>query len=385
MKEIAHRVLFPFIQRTRDSMDKNASCHKIPVAVLGATGLIGQHLLSLLQDHPWFFVAEVAASKKSMGKRYGDSMRWFPKTSLNKEIADKVIVSCSTSDIRSPIVFSALDAAVAGDIETSFADQGRFVFSNAKSHRYNPAVPLFIPEVNPSHARIVNDQKRSKGWIITNPNCAVIGLAIALKPLQEHFGVEEVHVTTLQATSGAGYPGVASGDILDNIIPYIPDEETKMEQEIPKLFGSVVKGKIQNSSIRVSASCHRVPILHGHTESVSIKLGKKASKEEIEAVWRTSPSLSLPISPSQSLCYLVSEEGPQPRNDRDRGGGMTVSVGRLRHCPLFDYKFTLLVHNLIRGGAGGTLLMAEWMMANGFLVPNSIESAATPLSPAVPV
>lgn len=341
---------------------------KIPVAILGATGSVGQRFVELLSRHPWFDIVAVAASERSVGKKYGEAVNWLLPTPLPEKIASLTISPCKPP-LQANLIFSALDSSVAGEIESAFAIVGNIVISNAKNHRMQLDVPLLIPEVNSSHLELLGPQKFSGGKIITNPNCSTIGLVLALKPLHDHFGIEAVNVVTMQAISGAGYPGISSMDIMDNVIPYINGEEDKLETEPLKILGKVDQGFISDATIKISAQCNRVPITDGHTESVSIKLKKKASKVEIIEAWRhfmgEPQTLALPLAPEFPVHYFENEHFPQPKLHRDLDKGMAVSVGRLRECPLFDYKFTLLSHNTIRGGAGGAILCAELLVRKG--------------------
>jgi aspartate-semialdehyde dehydrogenase len=337
---------------------------KIPVAILGATGSVGQRFVELLVNHPWFEIVALGASEKSVGKRYCEAVNWLMPTSLPAHIASMIVQPC-VPNLPASIVFSGLDASIAGEIETAFAQAGYIVHSNTRNHRMNPDVPLLVPEVNGDHLELVKKQK-SKGKIITNPNCSTIGLVMALKPLQDAFGLEAVSVVTLQAVSGAGYPGVASLDIMDNVIPLIKGEEHKMETETHKILGKLSNGQIQHSTFKISAQCNRVAVNDGHLECVSVKLGKRASKEEIIAAWQgftaLPQKLNLPLAPLKPLHYFYEENFPQPKLHRHLDKGMALSIGRLRECPIFDYKFAILSHNTIRGAAGGAILNAELML-----------------------
>jgi len=346
---------------------------KTPVGILGATGIVGQRFVQMLEHHPWFEVAWVAASDRSEGRAYGEAARWRMKTPLPSRVAG-MRVSSATPDGAPKVIFAALDASIAAELEPRFADAGCAVVSNSSALRMAPDVPLVIPEVNPDHIKLVECQswrRKSNGFVVTNPNCSAIGLVMALAPLQQQFGIETVIVVTLQAVSGAGYPGVASLDILGNVIPYIPKEEEKMEEETLKLLGSLNGSKIVPASFGMSAHCNRVAVEDGHTESVSIKLKKKPQREEIVAAWnqyRSVPQeLELPTAPKTPLRYLDTPDRPQPRFDVDAGDGMTASIGRLRPCSVLDWKFTVLSHNTIRGAAGAALLNAELLKVKGYL------------------
>lgn len=342
-----------------------------PVAVLGATGAVGQTFIRLLTRHPWFRLAEVAASERSAGQRYGSVARWLEGT-LPDEVADLEVRPCEPDSIRSRIVFSALDAAAAGTIEPAFASAGAFVFSNAKNFRMESDVPLVIPEINASHFDVIDTQRRERGWsgfITTNANCAAIACALPLAPLHEAFGLRQVFVTTLQAVSGAGYPGVPSLDILGNVIPYIGDEEPKIERELPKMLGRVEAGRIEPAAFGVSASVNRVPVEHGHTVSLSIGFERRASAEDcihVMSQWQGDAcARGLPSSPDPLLVLDPRPDRPQPRRDVHLGGGMATVIGRVRPDPLLDVKLVALSHNTIRGAAGASLLNAEVMAVRG--------------------
>lgn len=343
---------------------------KIKVAILGATGSVGQKFIELLSDHPWFKINELAASHKSAGKKYCEAVNWVMQTSLRKDIAEKIILDCEPT-LKSKVVFSALDASVAGTIEEDFAKEGYVVISNARNHRFDENVPLIVPEINSDHLELLKIQKFGKGAIVTNPNCSTIGLAMALKPLADNFGIDVVNVVTMQAISGGGYPGVPSMDILDNVIPFIGGEEEKMEREPLKILGMINSDKVEFADIKISAQCNRVSVIDGHTECVQVKLKKKTSKDEIIKAWNNfsgePQKLNLPSAPEKPIIYLDDEKYPQPRMHRNLGNGMAVAIGRLRECSLFDYKFVVLSHNTVRGAAGGTILIAELMKAKNYL------------------
>ncbi len=335
---------------------------KIRVGILGATGTVGQKFVELLGHHPWFEVTAVAASEKSVGKHYADAVNWLMSSPIPPHIATQEVKHC-LPDLPCQIVFSGLDSSVAGEIETKFAEAGYIVVSNSRNHRMDPAVPLLVPEVNSHHLEVMQKQPFPKGKIITNPNCSVIGLVMALKPLQDHFGIEAVHVTTMQAISGAGYPGVASLDIMDNVVPFISGEEHKMETEPLKIMAP--------AEFKISAQCNRVLVTDGHVECVSVKLKQKAAKADLIEAWRNFTSeaqtLQLPMAPERPIHYFEKENYPQPKLHRMLDKGMAVSIGRLRECPLFDYKFVLLSHNTIRGAAGGAILNAELLIRKGHI------------------
>ena len=347
-----------------------SSIEKIPVGVLGATGSVGQKFIELLSNHPWFKITELAASEKSAGKPYKDAVNWILSTPLPEDIADITVQECEPN-LKSKLVFSGLDSSVAGGIEEAFAKKGYYVVSNSKNHRMDKDVPLLVPEINPDHLEIIKTQDYNGGCIVTNPNCSTIGMVLALKPLLDNFGLAAVNVVTMQALSGAGYPGVASLDIIDNVIPYISGEEPKLESEPLKIFGTFKENKINNNEIKISAQCNRVAVLDGHMECVQVKLKKKASIEEIKKAWNNFSSepqkLNLPTAPLKPIYYFEEDKYPQPRIHRNLDKGMAVSIGRLREDSLFDYKFVVLSHNTNRGAAGGALLCAELMKAKGYI------------------
>jgi len=346
---------------------------KIPVGILGATGIVGQRFVQMLEHHPWFEVAWLAASDRSEGRSYAEAARWKLKTSVPSRIAE-MRVSPATPEGAPKVIFAALDASIAAEMEPRFAAAGCAVVTNSSALRMQSDVPLVIPEVNHEHIKLIECQawrKKSGGFVVTNPNCSAIGLVIALAPLQQAFGLDTVMAVTMQAVSGAGYPGVASLDILGNVIPYIAKEEEKMEEETRKLLGKLNGAGIIMGAFGMSAQCNRHHRLFGHTESVSIKLTKKAKPEEIIKAWnefRSLPQeLRLPSAPEQPVVYVTPSDRPQPRFDSDRGNGMTTTVGRLRPCGVLDWKFTVLSHNTIRGAAGAALLNAELLKVQGYL------------------
>jgi aspartate-semialdehyde dehydrogenase len=343
-----------------------------PIGILGATGMVGQRYIQLLERHPWFEVTWLAASDRSSGKTYGEAAKWRLDTPLPERIAN-MTVSPALPEGSPKIIFSSVDAAFARELEPQFAAAGCAVVSNSSAFRMAPNVPLVLPEVNAEHLHLIEEQswrKESGGYIVTNSNCTVMGPVLALKPLVDRFGVEQIFATSMQAVSGAGYPGVASMDILDNVVPYIPNEEEKMEEEMLKLLGSLDGHVVKPLSARMSASCNRVPVVDGHTVSVSVKLGKPATREEILAAWaefRPLAGQQLPTAPEQPIEWAPQPDRPQPRLDRNRGNGMAVTVGRLRPCGVLDWKFTVLSHNTIRGAAGATILNAELLASLGKL------------------
>jgi aspartate-semialdehyde dehydrogenase len=346
---------------------------KIPVGILGATGVVGQRFIQMLEHHPWFEVAWLAASDRSEGKIYSEAARWRLKTPIPPAVAG-MKVSPATPESAPKIIFAALDSAIAAEMEPRFADAGCAVVSNSSALRMQEDVPLVIPEVNGGHIKLIDIQawrKKSGGFVVTNPNCCAIGLVLALAPLHEQFELETVMAVTMQAVSGAGYPGVASLDILGNVIPFIKNEEEKMEEETKKLLGQVNGKRIIPGAFAMSAQCNRVAVEDGHTESISIRLKKKATAPEIIAAWneyRSEPQeLKLPSAPERPVIYLEAADRPQPRFDVDLGAGMTTAVGRLRPCGVLDWKFTVLSHNTIRGAAGAAVLNAELLKAKGYI------------------
>jgi aspartate-semialdehyde dehydrogenase len=345
----------------------------IPVGILGATGMVGQQFIALLADHPWFKVTYLGASERSAGKRYTEAAAWRLPNRLPDDVS-RLVVEAAAPANAPKLVFSGLDSSVAGEIEAAFAQAGHIVVSNSRNYRLFDTVPLMIPEVNAEHLKLLDVQGEAQGWkgrIITNPNCATVVLAMALAPLCQ-FGLTSTIITTLQAISGAGYPGVPSWDILGNIIPHIGGgEEEKVETETRKILGSFAEGRIENHPVRLSATTTRVPVQNGHTGSISVGLEQKPTPEAIIHAWRSfrgrPQELDLPSAPPQPLVYLDEVNRPQPLLDANRDGGMTVSIGRLRPCPLFDYKFVALGHNTIRGAAGAAILNAELMHSEGLL------------------
>ena len=346
---------------------------KIPVGILGATGIVGQRFIQMLEHHPWFEVAWMAASDRSEGRAYVDAARWKLKTAIPAAIANMKVSPASPSGAPK-VIFAALDSSIARELEPQFAAAGCAVISNSSALRMQADVPLVIPEVNGDHILLLEKQEwraKSKGGVVTNPNCSAIGLVLALAPLHRAFTLEAVMAVTMQAVSGAGYPGVASLDILGNVIPYIASEEEKMQEETQKLLGTLNGSRIDPAPFAMSASCNRVAVEDGHTESISVRMKKKTSAEEIIAQWnnfRAEPQeLKLPSAPAQPIVYMTAPDRPQPRFDCDLGNGMTTSVGRLRKCGVLDWKFTVLSHNTIRGAAGAALLNAELLKAKGYL------------------
>jgi aspartate-semialdehyde dehydrogenase len=345
----------------------------ISVGILGATGMVGQQFIALLADHPWFQVDWLGASQRSEGKAFRDAAAWRLAAPLPDDVANRTVEAAVPGNAPK-LMFSGLDSSVAGEIEGAFARAGHIVVSNSRNYRMEQTVPLLIPEVNAEHLALLKAQSAAFGWsgaIITNPNCATVVIAMALAPLRQ-FGLQTTLVTTLQAISGAGYPGVPSWDILGNIIPYIGGgEEEKVETEANKILGTLSGDAIENHPVRLSATTTRVPVQNGHTASMSVGLEQKPTPEAIIDAWnsfRGQPqALELPSAPPQPIVYLTEVNRPQPILDANRDGGMTVTIGRLRPCPLFDYKFVALGHNTIRGAAGAAILNAELMHREGLL------------------
>jgi len=344
---------------------------RIEVGILGATGMVGQHFVKFLQNHPWFELTWLGASDRSAGKPYREATNWRLDGTMPEPVRN-LVVQETKPDNASPLLFSAMDASVATEIERAFAEAGHVVVSNSRNHRMERDVPLLVPEVNPEHLKLIPEQRKRgwKGFIVTNPNCTTVVLAMALAPLKP-FGIERVLMTSMQAISGAGYPGVPSMDINANVIPFISGEEEKVEQETQKILGDFAGDHIAPLEARVSAHCNRVPVTDGHTETVSVELKAKPSAADIlaaMAAFRSVPQeRALPSAPPQPLIYMEEPNRPQPRRDANREGGMAVFVGRLRPCPVLDWKFVALGHNTVRGAAGAAVLNAELMLSEGLL------------------
>jgi len=346
---------------------------KIPVGVLGATGVVGQRFVQLLADHPWFSLCALAASDRSAGRTYAEACRWLLPGPM-PEAAAGLEVWPLEPELDCRLVFSALPAEVAGSVEERFAAAGYAVCSNTSAHRMDADVPLLIPEMNPDHTALIDGQRRRRGWsgcIVAAPNCSSTQVALALKPLHDAFGLQRVSVVTLQAISGAGYPGLSALDILDNVIPFIDGEEDKLEREPAKLLGRLNGDGVVPAAVAVSAQCNRVPVRDGHTACVALSAeGAPTAAEAAAALaaFRAAPEVAaLPSSPPQPVEVLADGDRPQPIRDRDRAQGMTVAVGRLRPCPLLGLKFVVLGHNTIRGAAGGAVHNAELLAAQGWL------------------
>jgi aspartate-semialdehyde dehydrogenase len=328
--------------------------------------------VKFLQNHPWFDLTWVGASDRSAGKKYRDATSWRLDGVMPAAVADLVVEECKP-DSAPRLVFSAMDASVATEIERAFAEAGRIVVSNSRNHRMETDVPLLVPEVNPGHLQLVPLQQQRRGWkgqIVTNPNCSTVVLTMALAPLKP-FGITRVVVTTMQAISGAGYPGVASMDINANVIPFIGGEEEKMQQETQKILGDFRDGRVEPLAARVSAHCNRVPVVDGHTITVSVEFSAKPSEQDLLAAFRGFSGVpqerKLPSAPARPVIYMEEQNRPQPRRDVERERGMATFIGRLRPCPALDYKFIALGHNTVRGAAGAAVLNAELMYSEGFL------------------
>ncbi len=348
--------------------------NRIPVSILGSTGMVGQRFVLLLDQHPWFRVVALTGSDRSIGKTYAESCRWV-MTDPMPEYARTMVVQPTEPDGESRLAFSALPADLAREAEPKYAQAGKGICSNASAFRQEGDVPLLIPDVNPEHTRIIDAQRKNRGWkgfIVTNPNCTSTGLTMALRPLLDSFGIRRLIVVSMQAISGAGYPGVASLDILDNVIPVIGGgEEEKVESEPQKMLGTISDGKIVPASFQISAHTNRVAVSDGHTVCVSVELEKRASPEQVRQAMERyvfpDPVRGLPSLPARFIEVREEQDRPQPRKDRNTGNGMTAVVGRIRPDPIWDVKFVVLSHNTIRGAAGGALLNAELLVAQKYL------------------
>jgi aspartate-semialdehyde dehydrogenase len=347
--------------------------NKLDVGILGATGMVGQRFVSLLEDHPWFRVRWLAASEKSAGKSYAEACSWRLRDPMPAAVRDMEVQECKPG--KAPLLlFSSLDSKIAGEVEKQFARAGHAVISNSSNYRMDPDVPLVIPEVNPDHLRLIPGQRLARGWtgmIVTNPNCTAIGLVMSLAPLERSFGLEKVLMTSMQAVSGAGYPGVPTLDILGNVIPYISSEEEKVEREAHKLLGKLSDGHVEPAGFALSAHCNRVLVEDGHMESISVSLRSKASVKDLVEAWRTFRALpqdrQLPSAPARPVVVRDEVDRPQPRFDINAEHGMAAVVGRVRTCNVLQFKYTALSHNTIRGAAGAALLNAELMKSEGYL------------------
>lgn len=346
------------------------------IGILGATGAVGQKFIRLLQNHPWFNIKALGASERSSGKKYKDAVHWIEAIELPDKVADIQVSECDPIAFKGvDFIFSGLDSSVATEIERSFAKAGIPVISNAKNYRMDETVPLMIPEVNPDHAELINTQSFTEdgsGWIVTNPNCVSVPLAMSLKPLQDAFGIKSVVVTSMQSVSGAGYPGVSSLDITANVIPYIGGEEEKVQIESAKLLGNLDSGKIQFADINIQATAVRVPTIEGHLLSVSVDLADKpASISEVSRAYKEweSPiaNHNLPFSPEVPVKLYTDNRFPQPRLHADREGGMQTAIGRLREGTVLDIGYVTMAHNTVRGAAGGAILNAELLVGKEFI------------------
>jgi aspartate-semialdehyde dehydrogenase len=355
-----------------NSARSDATPRRRRVAVLGATGAVGQAFIRLLWNHPWFELSELVASERSAGKTYAEATRWIGADEMPATIAGMKVLPCDAASVSAEIVFSALDSGVAQEAEPAFARAGKTVLTNAKNYRMQPDVPLVIAEVNGSHLEILDAQRKHCGWsgaIVANGNCSAIVTTLPLAPIHERFGISKLIVMTMQAVSGAGYPGVPTLDILGNVVPYIGDEEPKIEQEVQKFLGSAVDGRIVSADFPVSAHANRVPVEHGHTICMSIALASKARAADVaQAIreWRGDDATrGLPTAPEHALLVTDQPDRPQPRRQVDTGKGMTVVVGRVRPDPIFDVKLVAMGHNVVRGAAGASVLNAELMVHRG--------------------
>lgn len=341
----------------------------INVAVLGATGTVGQKFITLLEVHPYFRVSELVASDQSAGRPYAEACKWKQDRPIPESVAGMTVKSTSDA-LDSLLLFSGLDSSVAGEVETAYAEHGHLVVSNSSNHRMDPDVPLVVPEINHEHLALIHRQPY-EGAIVTNPNCSTIFLAMALAPLHRAFGLESVQVTTLQAISGAGYPGVSGMDIMGNVIPYISGEEEKVEQESLKILGEIDAAQIETADFGVSATCTRVPVLDGHTETVSFRLSRSAEIDEVREALESFRGLpqyrELPSAPEHPVLMLDAPDRPQPARDIWLEDGMATMVGRLRDCPVLDYRMVVLGHNTVRGAAGASILNAETLVSEGYL------------------
>ncbi|MGD1072687.1 MAG: aspartate-semialdehyde dehydrogenase [Bryobacteraceae bacterium] len=346
--------------------------NKIEVGILGATGMVGQHFIKFLNGHPLFNLAWLGASERSAGKRYPEAAKWHLGGAV-PEAAAALTVEEAKPGSAPKLLFSAMDASIATEIEQAFAKAGHVVVSNSRNHRMDRDVPLLVPEINPDHLKLIPSQQKLRGWsgqIVTNPNCSTVVLTMGLAPLRQ-FGITRVIATTLQAVSGAGYPGVPSMDILGNVIPFIGNEEEKMQEETQKIMGHFAGDRIDPLAAKVSAHCNRVAVIDGHTVTVSVELSAQPREADLRNAFETFQSVpqerNLPSAPRRPVQYLPEADRPQPRKDAERDRGMATFIGRLRPCPVFDWKFVALGHNTVRGAAGAAVLNAELMHSEGFL------------------
>jgi len=347
---------------------------KIPVGVLAATGSVGQRFIQLLDNHPWFEVVALSASERSQGRKYGEACHWILPESMPEWAKEIEVVPNSPEFVNLPIVFSALPSNIAKEVEPEFAKSGCFVCSNASAYRQDPYVPILLPEINADQINIINIQREKYNWsggIATNSNCTSTGMTIALRPLLNNFGIKKLFVVSLQAISGAGYPGVSGMDILGNVIPYIKGEDEKVEQEPLKMLGSYKNNKIEFADFKISAHTNRVPVIDGHNVCVSVELEKQVKIQDIKEAFinykAPASSSELPSTPKPIINFIDKHDRPQPRIDRNIGKGMTTTVGHLREDPIFDFKFVVLSHNTIRGAAGGSIYNAELLYNEGYI------------------
>jgi len=353
---------------------------KIQVAVLGATGAVGQRFIQMLEDHPWFQLSAITASQSSVGKKFLTVSNWYLEGEIPNEAAEMTILETSPDAVKRAgdisLVFSALPSSIAKEIEPDFSKAGFAVASNASAYRMDDSVPLLIPEINVDHLKLINRQRRLKeteGFIVTSPNCSTYALVMALKPIYDTFGIKRLVVSTMQAISGAGYSGLPSMAILENVIPFIPGEEEKMESETLKILGKLAIDEINPADFKISASCNRVPVYDGHTEAVSIETIRDAKPEDVVKVLKDfrgyAQKNNLPSAPEKPIVVRSQPDRPQPRIDRDEGNGMSVVVGRIRREHVFDFgiKFIVLGHNTIRGAAGGSIINAEALLKEGYV------------------
>lgn len=356
---------------------------RVRVGILGATGMVGQRFVQMLASHPGFVVTALAASDRSQGKPYGEACTWRLAGDM-PAFVKSMVVQAPQPPLDCDVVLSSLPSDVARAAEETFAKAGYPVISNASSFRMDADVPLLIPEINSEHLEVLGRQRKQRGfrdgYIVTNPNCSTIIMALALAPLHARFGIEAVVATTLQAISGAGYPGVPSLDVVDNVLPFIDGEEAKMEREARKILGRLKAGAFEDASFAVSAQCHRVNVADGHVVALRVKLAQRASIEQMReafAGYRSVPQeLGLPTAPEHPVLVREEKDRPQPRMDRDAGGGMSVTVGRLQPDKVLDYRFVVLGHNTIRGAAGAALLNAELLLARGLISAKSRQEAS---------
>ncbi len=346
--------------------------NKIDVGILGATGMVGQHFIKFLDGHPLFRLSWLGASERSAGKRYSEAAKWHLGGAAPEAIAAMTVTDAKPGNAPK-LVFSAMDAGVATEIEQAFAQAGHVVVSNSRNHRMDRDVPLLVPEINADHLKLIPSQQKARGWkgqIVTNPNCSTIVLTLALAPLRQ-FGITRVIATTMQAISGAGYPGVPSMDILGNVVPFIGGEEEKMQQETQKIMGHFGGDHIEPLAAKVSAHCNRVAVVDGHTVTISVEFSANPTEADLRNAFDTFRALpqerDLPSAPKIPVQYMHEADRPQPRKDAERERGMATFVGRIRPCPVFHWKFVALGHNTIRGAAGAAVLNAELMHSEGML------------------